>query len=132
MMMKQGLIEDGQQKSWRNQDKANEEDEKFGAKDEDWDVYKDLSKNGYEREKDELMQSLSDVNEKIADLDSNFNCLYFPIDEIHTPCAQDFQMKLGVDQFWGTEILFQPSIIGKDFAGITEILESIFSSLNEL
>ena len=40
-------------------------------------------------------------------------------------------MKLGVDQFRGSEILFKPSIIGKDFAGITEILEQIFQSLDE-
>lgn len=40
--------------------------------------------------------------------------------------AEDFQLRLSTDRFRGSEILFQPSIIGNECAGLTEVLENTF------
>ena len=33
---------------------------------------------------------LSEINEKISDIDPEFNCLYFPVPEIINPKAEDY------------------------------------------
>lgn len=124
MLAQIGSIDDGKKKQVRNVDKNKEEDDdNFGAKDEDWNVYKNLSKTGYKEEEDEIMQSLSEINEQIADVDPDYQCLFNIQTDQKPPTAEEFQIKLGVDQFRGTEILFKPSIIGREYAGITEVLE---------
>ena len=41
------------------------------------------------------------------------------------PTAEDFQIRLWSDRYRGAEIVFQPSIIGMENAGLSEILENI-------
>lgn len=41
------------------------------------------------------------------------------------PTEEDFQIKLGTDRYKGSEILFQPSIVGLECEGLSEILENI-------
>jgi len=42
---------------------------------------------------------------------------------------EDHQIHLWTDRYRGSELLFQPSIIGLESAGLTEALEIIFSQL---
>ena len=49
----------------------------------------------------------------------------------HQPTAEDFQIRLYTDRYKGTEILFQPSIVGLENAGIGEILEIIMGQMKE-
>lgn len=44
------------------------------------------------------------------------------------PTEEDFQVRLHVDQYRAHEILFDPSIIGVEQAGISEILANIFKN----
>jgi actin-related protein 5 len=41
------------------------------------------------------------------------------------PTEEDFQIKLGTDRYKGSEILFQPSIVGLECESLPEILENI-------
>jgi len=40
-------------------------------KDEDWNVYKDLNKHGFEEDEEEIIQLLEEMNEKITEMDPN-------------------------------------------------------------
>ena len=96
MMADIGSIDEGKKKA--KTDKTKEaDDDNFGQKDEDWNVYKNFSKHGYEEEEEEIMQSLGEINEKIADADPEFTCIYTIPTEAKPPSAEDYQMRLGVD-----------------------------------
>ena len=43
------------------------------------------------------------------------------------PTEEDFQIKLSVERFRGSEIIFQPSIVGLECEGISEIFENLLS-----
>jgi actin-related protein 5 len=47
------------------------------------------------------------------------------------PTAEDYQIRLWSDRYRGTEILFQPSIVGMENAGLSEILENILHPLSQ-
>lgn len=49
-----GSIDEGNKKKKAEKGK-DEDDDTFGAKDEDWNVYKNFSKHGYEEEEEEIM-----------------------------------------------------------------------------
>ena len=47
------------------------------------------------------------------------------------PTEEDFQVRMQVDQFRTNEILFDPSIIGVENAGISECLEIISKHVSD-
>ena len=49
----------------------------------------------------------------------------------HQPTAEDFQIRLWADRYKGSEILFQPSIVGLENAGLSEILENIMHTMSK-
>lgn len=52
--------------------------------------------------------------------------LYQAAPESHRPvAAEDYQIRLWTDRYRGAELLFQPSIIGLECAGLSEALETI-------
>jgi hypothetical protein len=40
---------------------------------------------------------------------------------------EDYQIRLWTDRYRGSEVLFQPSIVGLECAGLTEALEIMFA-----
>lgn len=71
---------------------------------------------------------MNEVEEKIGELDDDFAVLlYEAAPESHRPAtAEDYQVRLWADRYRSAEILFQPSIIGLECAGLIEALENIF------
>jgi hypothetical protein len=55
MMADIGSIDEGNAKKKKVEKGKEEDEDNFGAKDEDWNVYKNFSKHGYEEEEEELM-----------------------------------------------------------------------------
>ena len=45
--------------------------------------------------------------------------------------AEDYQIRLWSDRYKGSELLFQPSLIGLEYANITKTFEIILSQLTE-
>ena len=111
----------------RKNNKGDESDDTFGVNEGDWQLYKDISKHGFEEgEEEQDQQALEDINEQIAELNPNFTWL-FNDDQKQQLTEEDFQLRLVTDRFRGAEIMFQPSIIGCENAGLTEVLENLFS-----
>ncbi|XP_020103113.1 actin-related protein 5 isoform X2 [Ananas comosus] len=100
----------------------------FGARDEDWQVYKLMSKDNDDdddkgQEEDEA--ELARVTSKLQELDPTFVPKSDQLPE-HLPrsrplTAEDYKIALGVERFRCPEVLFQPSMVGVDQAGLDEM-----------
>ncbi|XP_024021552.1 actin-related protein 5 [Morus notabilis] len=102
----------------------------FGARDEDWQLYKLMSKDNDDEDDglDEDEAELARVSSRLQELDPTF----VPKSEVGTSqpaevprfrplTKEDFQIVLGVERFRCPEILFRPNWIGIDQAGLDEM-----------
>ena len=76
----------------------------FGMADEDWDIYREIQKDGFSEEEEEDQGNLAELEDQIADLDPKFQLLLYSTKKM--PTAEDFQIRLWTDRFRGTEILY--------------------------
>ncbi|XP_042511953.1 actin-related protein 5 isoform X2 [Macadamia integrifolia] len=103
----------------------------FGVRDEDWQLYKLMSKDNDDDDEgqDEDEAELVRVTSRLQDIDPTFvakseSSSFQPIAEIprfRPLTKEDFQIILGVERFRCPEILFQPNMIGIDQAGLDEM-----------
>ncbi|KAJ8505030.1 hypothetical protein OPV22_005916 [Ensete ventricosum] len=103
----------------------------FGARDEDWQLYKLMSKDNDDDDngQDEDEAELARVTSRLQDIDPNF----VPKSDLVPPQAtsefskfrpqslEDFKIVIGVERFRCPEVLFQPNMIGIDQAGLDEM-----------
>lgn len=103
----------------------------FGARDEDWQLYKMMSRD-YDDEDDSFEEDeaeLARVTTRLQEIDQTFvaktdmeplpGTLELPW--LRPLTAEDYTVTLGVERFRCPEILFQPSMIGIDQAGLDEM-----------
>ncbi|XP_038689644.1 actin-related protein 5 isoform X2 [Tripterygium wilfordii] len=103
----------------------------FGAKDEDWQLYKLMSKDNDDDDEgqDDEEAEMNRISSRLQELDPSF----IPKPDLGTlqPAAdmpkfrphtkEDYQIVLGVERFRCPEILFHPNLIGIDQAGLDEM-----------
>ncbi|XP_023737225.1 actin-related protein 5 isoform X1 [Lactuca sativa] len=101
----------------------------FGIKDEDWQLYKKMSKDNDDEDEgpNEDEAELTRVASRLREIDPTF----FPKSEASSsgsepprfrPLTQeDFQILIGVERFRCPEILFHPNLIGIEQAGLDEM-----------
>lgn len=99
----------------------------FGIKDEDWDVYRGISRHNLSEDEEEERHQLEDVEAQIIEMDPNYFKYNDTLSQGYMYGTQHFF--LGVDQFRGAELLFQPYMIGIDQAGIIELILSVFKTM---
>jgi len=58
-------------------------------------------------------------------MDPKFTLLMYSTNKM--PTEEDFQLRLWSDRYKGSEILFQPSIVGLENAGLSEIFENFMA-----
>ena len=98
-------------------------DDNFGMRDQDWNIYRELH-NDNQEEEEEDQNLLIDIDTKIGIVDTNH---LIAIGEVwRPPTAEDYQIVLEVDRIRPSEILFQPSIIGLEQAGLAQTMEGVF------
>ncbi|KAJ9545576.1 hypothetical protein OSB04_025283 [Centaurea solstitialis] len=102
----------------------------FGIKDEDWQLYKKMSKDNDDEDEgpNEDETELARVASKLREIDPTF----FPKSEASSSGAEpprlrpltkeDFQILIGVERFRCPEILFRPNLIGVEQAGLDEMV----------
>ena len=104
------------------------DDSNFGAKDHDWDGYRELHNNNQDEEEED-QALLIDIDTKIGNIDTNH---LVNIGEVwRPPTAEDYQILLEVDRIRPPEIIFQPNIIGLEQAGLAQTLDQVFRLFNE-
>lgn len=104
----------------------------FGMKDEDWQLYKKMSKDNDDDEgPDEGEAELARINARLQEIDPTFTFASndpmatqpaVEVQQHHQLTAEDFRITLGVERFRCPEILFQPQMIGVDQCGIDEMI----------
>nr|GME05105.1 actin-related protein 5 isoform X1 [Ipomoea batatas] len=103
----------------------------FGQKDEDWQLYKLMSRDNDDdddEKPDPDESELARISSRLREIDPNF----FPKSESGSSVSEaprfrpltkeDFQIILGVERFRCPEVLFSPNVIGIDQAGLDEMV----------
>ncbi|KAI7726325.1 hypothetical protein M8C21_011201, partial [Ambrosia artemisiifolia] len=102
----------------------------FGIKDEDWQLYKKMSKDNDDEEEgpNEDEVELARVASKLREIDPTF----FPKSDASSSgtepprfrplTKEDFQILIGVERFRCPEILFHPNLVGIEQAGLDEMV----------
>ncbi|KAJ7533619.1 hypothetical protein O6H91_13G057200 [Diphasiastrum complanatum] len=108
-------------------DRGKEEDT-FGIKDEDWQLYKQMDKDHNEDEEfDEDEAELGRLNTRLQEIDPLFTPMsvmpeVIPETQQRPLTESDFRIPLEVERFRCPEVIFEPSMIGLDQAGIGEMV----------
>merc|ERR1719189_929972 len=109
--------------------KKDNDKDNFGMEDSDWDVYKQINKDigdsDSEEEQNLLIEYDSILKENGSNVDGEDNG-----SEIARDSPEWHQLHLATEQIRISEILFQPSIIGHEQAGISETVEFILKKFS--
>ncbi|PIA60385.1 hypothetical protein AQUCO_00300107v1 [Aquilegia coerulea] len=100
----------------------------FGIKEEDWQLYKLMSKDNDDDDEgpDDDEAELVRITSRLQDIDPAFipkveSSSYQTVTHIRPLTKEDFQITIGVERFRCPEILFQPNMVGIDQAGLDEM-----------
>ncbi|CAK8566602.1 unnamed protein product [Lathyrus sativus] len=102
----------------------------FGAKDEDWQLYKLMSKDNDDddEEPDEDSIELARITSRLQELDPTFvpkvetgSSQPAEVPRVRPLTKEDFQIVFGIERFRCPEILFSPNWIGVDQVGLDEM-----------
>ncbi|XP_074279542.1 actin-related protein 5 isoform X1 [Silene latifolia] len=101
----------------------------FGARDEDWQLYKLMSKDHDDDEEgpDEDEAEIARISTRLQDIDPTFKPepgVSQPADvpRVRALTKEDFQIAMEVERFRCPEILFNPNIVGIDQSGLDEMV----------
>ncbi|EFJ08550.1 hypothetical protein SELMODRAFT_131582 [Selaginella moellendorffii] len=120
-------------------DRGKDEDT-FGMNDEDWQMYKQMDRDYDEEEDiDEDEAELSRLASRLKELDPSYISVPPPGSQeivpefvIQRPLTEkDYRIGLGVERFRCAEIVFQPSMVGVDQAGVGEMTSIAMRRLPE-
>ncbi|KAL6575697.1 Actin-related protein 5 [Orobanche hederae] len=104
----------------------------FGAKDEDWQLYKLMSRDndddGDDNDNPDPDEAeLARISSRLQEIDPTFifkseaESSYVEAPRFRPLTKEDFQIRLGIERFRCPEILFNPNLIGIEQAGLDEM-----------
>ncbi len=112
----------------------------FGANDDDWLIYRDIANPNNSEQEEEELNEITKLEQQLLEFDPNFTFedtraaqydfiksvihkfLRGPKEANLEDLHQQHQVHLNIERIRVPEILFQPSIVGVDQAGIVEIM----------
>ncbi|KAJ8979463.1 hypothetical protein NQ317_002813 [Molorchus minor] len=100
----------------------------FGLRDEDWDIYKTISKDGGDSDSEAENEKLLELEEIVRAHEPS------EMDDSTNP-GETHQLHIGVECFRASELLFKPYMAGSSEAGLSEVIGyvlSLFSPDNQL
>ncbi|XP_057325666.1 actin-related protein 5 [Microplitis mediator] len=97
-------------------------DDDFGMRDEDWDVYKAINREGGDSDSELEQERLLEVEEALRQHDPEFDG---PGSNVPVIPGETHQLHVGLERIRATEVLFQPSMIGLVEAGIPETIDFV-------
>jgi len=93
-------------------------EDNFGMRDEDWDVYKQISKEGGDSDSEEEGLRCAEYEAILREHEPEE-------EEVGMDSAEWHQVHLATETIRTPELIFQPSMIGQDQAGLAELLEFV-------
>ncbi|XP_014776303.1 actin-related protein 5 [Octopus bimaculoides] len=108
------------------QNNKKQKDDNFGQNDADWDVYKEINPDGGDTDSEVEEEQLEELEtmlrehdpEFLKELEENAGIGEFDI-------AEYYRLHLGVERIRVPELLFQPSMIGIEQAGLSEMVDYV-------
>ena len=97
----------------------------FGSRDEDWELYKKISKDAGDSDSELENDTLAQCDDILRQYDP----AYQP-EEKQTQ-AENYQLHLGIEQFRAIELIFCPSMIGNDECGLIHGLENVLKQFSD-
>jgi len=121
----------------KNADGCADDGSDFGDDDDDWNVYRQISREAVsDSSEEEVDATLAELDAQILELDplhipvSQFHQENEPSTNVYIPTARDFQLALSTELIQVPEILFQPSIIGLEHCGMAELINNVLNRYN--
>ncbi|KAI9309010.1 hypothetical protein BJ944DRAFT_254252 [Cunninghamella echinulata] len=126
-----------------------QEEDTFGADDEDWMIYREISREDESDEEEEDLALINHYESQLLQYDPDFlpehsfeasssttntllhqlaHGIYPPYDP--TDVGQSHQLHVNIERVRVSEVLFQPSILGLDQAGIVETIDDIVKTFD--
>ncbi|KAJ8681138.1 hypothetical protein QAD02_016925 [Eretmocerus hayati] len=102
--------------------KKDKKDDDFGMRDEDWEVYKVINKEG-DSDSEVEQEKLLELEEVLRQHDPEFGAV--GTSNISMVPGETHQLHVGVEQLRCPELIFQPSMIGMIECGVVETVEFI-------
>ena len=96
----------------------------FGMRDEDWDVYKQISKEGGDSDSEEEGLRAAEYEAVLKEHEPQE-------EEVGKDSPEWHQVHLATEKIRAPELLFQPSMIGSDQAGLSEIIKFVLNKFSE-
>lgn len=94
----------------------------FGMRDEDWDIYKAISREGGDSDSDVENEKLIEFEEVLRHHDPTFE-----EPQAIQGAAESYQLHVGVEAIRTLELLFQPSMIGSSEAGLAGTIDYVLN-----
>ncbi|KAK4871947.1 hypothetical protein RN001_016071 [Aquatica leii] len=92
----------------------------FGLRDEDWDIYKTISREGGDSDSEIENEKLLELEEIIRTHEPS------EVDETAAP-GESHQLHIGIERYRSPELLFKPYMMGSSEAGLTEVIGYVLS-----
>ncbi|XP_014676315.1 PREDICTED: actin-related protein 5-like [Priapulus caudatus] len=102
----------------------------FGMDESDWNVYKEISKDGGESESEEEREKLGEVEALLMHHDPEFQKEMAELvqpSNVLTDIEEYYKLYVGVERVRVPELLFQPWMIGSEQAGLAETVELVLA-----
>ncbi|XP_068991223.1 actin-related protein 5 isoform X1 [Neodiprion pinetum] len=103
-------------------------DDDFGMRDEDWDVYKAINREGGDSDSELEQEKLLELEDVLRHHDPEFDGAGSSIPLVP---GETHQLHIGVERLRAPELLFQPSMIGSIEAGIAETIEFVLKNYSQ-
>ncbi|XP_066594828.1 actin-related protein 5 [Prorops nasuta] len=97
-------------------------DDDFGIRDEDWDVYKVINREGGDSDSELEQEKLLELEDVLRHHDPDFDGASSSVPMIP---GETHQLHVGVERLRVPELIFQPAMIGSVEAGIAETIEFV-------
>ncbi|KAK0180138.1 hypothetical protein PV327_005810 [Microctonus hyperodae] len=108
--------------------KKEKRDDDFGMRDEDWDVYKVINKEGGDSDSELEQERLIELEDVLRHHDPDFDGAGSNVPLIP---GETHQLHVGLELLRAPELLFQPSKIGSIEAGIAETIEFVLKRYSD-
>ncbi|CAG9813223.1 unnamed protein product [Phaedon cochleariae] len=92
----------------------------FGMRDEDWDIYKTISKDGGDSDSDVENEKLLEFEEILRTHDPQEFDEHANLGELH-------QLHVGIERYRAPELIFKPYMSGSPEAGLSEVIGYVLS-----
>lgn len=104
--------------------KREKKEDNFGRRDEDWDVYKAINKEGGGSDSEEESERLGELESLLKQHSPEFLAEMGPQEQPLT-LAEKYQFHLSTELVRTGELLFQPSMVGLEQGGLADTIEFV-------